>query len=610
MARAVPPRAEAAREHTWDVDSIFASDAEWEAELEAVKEELPGLSRFRGRLGDSAQALADYLRASEQVLRRVGKVAVYGTLGYAADTKDQAAVARSDRARSLYARALAATAFAEPEMLALGEGTLHQWTREEPRLATYAHYFDQLLRRAEHVRSAEVEELLRQVQEPFGAASATHGVLANADLTFRPAREETGAPVDIAQGNIGALLTHGDRLVRRGAWESYADAHLAMKNTLANCLAAGVKQNVFLARARGYESALHAALSPNQIPVAVFHNLVETYRRHLPTWHRYWSLRRRALGYDTLHVYDIKAPLTAQTPAVPYAQAVEWIAEGMRPLGDEYVSVLRRGATEGRWVDKYPNEGKRQGAFSSGAPGTHPFILMSYNDDLSGLSTLAHELGHSLHSYYSWQTQPFVYSRYSLFVAEVASNFNQALVRAHLLETHTDPDFQIALIEEAMSNFHRYFFVMPTLARFELEIHRRVERGDALTAQSLLSLMADLLGEGYGDEVEIDADRTGSAWMQFPSHMYANFYVFQYATGISGAHALAERVLAGEPGAAERYLSFLKAGGSLYPLDALKQAGVDLSTPEPVERTFAVLSRMVDRLENLLDEHRRRAPRP
>ncbi len=277
-----------------------------------------------------------------------------------------------------------------------------------------------------------------------------------------------------------------------------------------------------------------------------------------------------------------------------------WIAEGMRPLGDEYVSALRRGATDARWVDRYPNQGKRQGAFSSGVPGTHPFILLSYNDDLFGLSTLAHELGHSLHSYYAWQTQPFVYSRYSLFVAEVASNFNQALVRAHLLETHADPDFQIALIEEAMSNFHRYFFLMPALARFERAIHHRVEQGDALTADGLVALMADLLGEGYGGEVAVDAERTGSTWMQFSTHLYANFYVFQYATGISGAHALAERVLVGEPGAAERYLSFLKAGGSLYPLDALRQAGVDLSTPEPVERAFAVLARMVDRLEGLL----------
>jgi oligoendopeptidase F len=255
---------------------------------------------------------------------------------------------------------------------------------------------------------------------------------------------------------------------------------------------------------------------------------------------------------------------------------------------------------EQRWVDIYPNQGKRMGAFSSGVQGTYPFILMSYNDDMFSVSTLAHELGHSMHSYYTRHTQPPVYAGYSLFAAEVASNFNQALVRAHLLNTNSDPDFQIAVIEEAMSNFHRYFFLMPTLARFELHIHEQVERGEALTADGMIGLMADLFREGYGDEVELDAERVGITWGQFATHMYANFYVYQYATGISGAHALADGVLAGKPGAVEQYLSFLKAGSSLYPLDALKLAGVDLTTPAPIEQTFGVLAQLVDRLEQAI----------
>jgi oligoendopeptidase F len=373
-----------------------------------------------------------------------------------------------------------------------------------------------------------------------------------------------------------------------------------MKNTMANCMATGVKQNVFMARARHYPSALEAALTTNHIPVAVFHNLIETYRRNLPTWHRYWRARRQALGYDKLHVYDIKAPLTSKVQRVTFDQAITWIAEGMRPLGEEYVSVMRDGVLEQRWVDIYPNQGKRTGAFSSGAPGTHPFILMSYTDDLFSMSTLAHELGHSMHSYYTWQTQPLIYSDYSLFVAEVASNFNQALVRAHLLKANPDPDFQIALIEEAMANFHRYFFIMPTLARFELEIHQRIERGDALTADGMIALMSDLFREGYGDEVEIDAERIGITWGQFSSHLYANFYVYQYATGIAAAHALAEGVLAGSTTAVQNYLSFLKAGSSLYPLDALKLAGVDMTSPEAVEQTFGVLAQIVERLERLV----------
>jgi oligoendopeptidase F len=275
------------------------------------------------------------------------------------------------------------------------------------------------------------------------------------------------------------------------------------------------------------------------------------------------------------------------------------ICAGMQPLGDDYVQPMRRGLLEERWVDVYPNKGKRSGAYSSGFYGTNPFILMSYNDNLSDVSTLAHELGHSMHSYFSRKTQPIVYSGYSMFVAETASNFNQAMVRAHLLATRDDPQFQIAIIEEAMANFHRYFFLMPILARFEREIHDRVERGEALTADAMTSLTAGLFREGYGPEVEIDEPRVGITWAQFPTHMYLNFYVYQYATGISAANALAQRVLQQGPQAAEDYKSFLKAGSSLYPLEALKLAGVDMTSPEPVERAFSVLENFVDRLDKL-----------
>ncbi len=331
----------------------------------------------------------------------------------------------------------------------------------------------------------------------------------------------------------------------------------------------------------------------------MFHNLIATFRENLPTWRRYWRLRRKALGVETLHVYDLKAPLTTAKPEVPFGQAVQWICEGMAPLGEEYVAILRRGCTEQRWVDRARNRGKREGAFSSGSHGTHPFIMMSYGDDLFSLSTLAHELGHSLHSYHTRAIQPFLYGRYSLFVAEVASNFNQAMVRDYLFRTQTDRDFQVALIEEAMSNYHRYFFIMPTLARFELEAHARAEAGAPLSADIFIGLMADLFREGYGDEVDFDRERIGITWAQF-AHMYMNFYVYQYATGISAAHALSHGILAGAPDAAGRYLDFLKAGGSRYPLDALQDAGVDMTGPEPVRRAFAVLAGLVDRLERLV----------
>ncbi|RIK37752.1 MAG: oligoendopeptidase F, partial [Chloroflexi bacterium] len=601
----IPTRAEIPVEQTWDLTSIYASPADWEAAYAAVTAQLPGVERFAGRLGESPAMLAEWLETWQALVREVQRIAMYAFLDYAGDTSNQEAVARRGRADTLASQVQAAVAFAEPELMEIGFDQLYTWIESELSLAIYRHYVERLEHNKAHVRSAEVEELLGQLGDPFQTASNTHGVLTNADLAFAPAETSGGDAVEVGQGNIGALVTNADRTVRRTAWTNYADAHLAYKNTMANCLIAGVKQNVFRARARRYDSALEAAMAPNNIPPAVFHNLIETFRKHLPTWQRYWRLKRQALGLNPMYEYDIKAPLTDARIHVPYDQAVTWVEEGMRPLGDEYVSVLRRGALHERWIDIYPNRGKRAGAFSYGGPGTHPFIMLNYNNDLFSMSTLAHELGHSMHSYFSWKIQPFIYARYSLFAAEVASNFNQALVRDYLLRTQTDRDFQITLIEEAMSNFHRYFFIMPTLARFELEIHERVERSQPLSAGTLIQLMADLFAEGYGDEIALDRERTGITWAEFSTHLYANFYVYQYATGIAGAHALAAQVLAGEPDAVTRYFEFLSAGGSAYPLDALRRAGVDLTTPEPVEQAFAVLADYVGRLETLLNVERR-----
>ena len=601
MNPSVPPRSEVAADHTWDAYSVFTSDAAWEAAFQAIEDQLPLLAEHQGHLGDSPSRLADWLATVEAIVSNVMRVWLYAGMFYQVNTADQEAAARHDRARTLFARAMSAVAFGEPEIVAIGFDTLKQWLQDEPRLATYAHYFDQLEQRQQHVLSAEIESLLSQAGDVFRTGTATHGILAQAELQFRPARRSgaNGETVEVSNGNIGALLSHPDREVRRSAWESYADSHLAFQNTMANSLSAGVKQHVFMARTRRYKSALEAALDQTLVPEAVYRNTLATFRRHLPTWHRYWQVRRRALGYDKLHLYDLAAPLTAEKPEVPFAQAIDWIEAGMAPLGEEYVAVMRRGLLEQRWVDIYPSQGKSAGAFSYGAPGTYPFILTNYNDDMVSMSVLAHELGHSMHSYYTWQTQPIVYSHYGIFLAEVASNFNQALVRDYLLRHNSDRNFQIVVLEEAMANFYRYFFLMPTLARFELEIHERVERGEALTADSLNSLMVELFREGFGGEVEIDEARTGITWAQFHTHLYANFYVYQYATGLAGAHALAADVLAGKPGAADRYLAFLKAGGSDYPLEILKAAGVDLATPAPMEKTFALLGQMVTRLEQL-----------
>jgi oligoendopeptidase F len=604
MIDTVRPRSAVRESDTWDLASIFPGDAAWTREMEAIGKDLGTVDRFRGRLDSGPAFLLEWMKSRESLQLRLEKVLLYARLNYHQDTGNSTAAARNGQASSVHSQGIAALSFSESEILELGRQRIDDWVRQEPGLAVYAHYFDLLFRRAAHVRSAEVEEVLNQVRDPFSNAAQIHGSLTDADLSFRPATTGGGERVEIAQGNYPSLITSADRRLRQTAWESYSDAHLGFQNTIADCLATGVRQNVFMARARKYGSSLEASLGPDNIPVEVFHNLIAVFRKRLPVWHRYWRLRRKAFGYDTLHGWDIAAPLTDTKPEIPFDQSVEWISEGMAPLGDPYVSTMRRGLLEQRWVDRYPNQGKRSGAYSSGLPGTHPFILMSYGNDIFGLSTLAHELGHSMHSWHTWQNQPPIYSEYTNFVGEVASNFNQALVRAHILERNADPEFQIAVLAEAMANFHRYLFLMPTLARFEHALHEKVERNEGLSASGLIGLMADLFAEGYGEEVVMDRDRIGITWAQFPIHMYLNFYVFQYATGISAAHALAEGVREGRPKAVENYLAFLKAGNSLYPLEALKLAGVDMTTTGPVERAFDVLERTVERLEELVERRR------
>jgi len=595
----VPARSEIAAEFTWNAPSVFQSAQAWEAEFRDIEASLPSVQSRKEQLRTGAAALFDAMQVIEDVLRRSMRLMVYASMSYSVDTGDQAAAGMYDRVQGLSGRVLGATAFLAPELLALSKETLERWMKEDRRLAVYAHFVHNLFRRQAHVRSSEVETLLGMLAGPFSGPHGVYSALTDADFKFRPATSMNGNEIPVTQGTLDAILTGSDREARRTAWENYRDAYLAFKNTLAGTLAASIKQDVFDMRARGHASTLEASLFEDNIPVGVFHNLIEVFKKNLPTWHRYWRFRRRALGVDPLHPYDIWAPITSARPRIEFRQAVDFISAGLAPLGNEYVRVLRQGCLNNRWVDICPNRGKTASVFSAGSPGTYPFVCMSFTDDVSSLSTLAHELGHSMHSYLTWQNQPFVYSDYSLFVAEVASNFHQAMVRGHLLRTSTDPLFQISLIEEAMSNFHRYFFIMPTLARFELEVHQRVERGEGLTADGMNALMADLFAEAYGGEMHVDHDRTGITWATF-GHLYHDYYVYQYATGISAANTLSNRILSGIPGAAQNYLDFLSAGGSVDALDALKGAGVDLTTPQAVEETFGVLSGYVDRLEALL----------
>ena len=601
MAITLRDRNEIQKKYKWNKESVFTNEAAWEASFSETQIRIGELREFQGKLNDDEDILHHVLLLRDQLYSACRKIFIYASFSVAVDSHDEIARAQLSRAQNIYSQLSAAVAYIEPELLSIGEATLMSGVRNTPALQIFDHYFRDLFRKRDHIRSQEVEELFGLVSEPFNTAAQTAATLTGADLKFDAAVDSQGDSHEVANSAMPGLMASEDRQLRSNAWAKYADGFLSVQNSLANNLAFAIKRDVFFMKARGFESSLHSALFPANLPTEVFHNLIHIFRENIPTWHRYWRALRKALGVKKLHPYDIWAPLTQNDPFVSYEQAVDFICAGLAPLGEEYISILRQGCLDERWVDVYPNRNKRAGAFSSGGPGIHPFIMMSHDDKLGGMSTLAHELGHSMHSYLTWRNQPAVYGSYSMFVAETASNFNQAMTRAYLFDNFSqNSDFQLALISEAMSNFHRYFFIMPTLARFELETHERAERGQSLTARDMNTLMSDLLSEGYGDEMEMDGDRSGITWAQF-GHLYANFYVFQYSTGISAAHELAKRVLNGDTSAAEDYLDFLKAGSSRYPLDVLKDAGVDMRTPEAVETTFGVLQDLVERLEKLTE---------
>ena len=600
MANTVPPRSKINKQFTWNAESVFESIQHWEKELKQIIEDISKIKAYQGRLSEGASVLLEALDAVNDLASRADIAFMYANFLYNVDTTNQQATAMRGRAQGMYGQVLSAVSFLQPEILGIGKQTLDAWMDQNEKLAVYRNSFENLFRKQAHVRSAEVEELLGLVSDPLQGFYSSTSMLTNADIKFRPARDSAGKALDLTQGTYHSILHNPDRKARRTAYENYMDKYVENKNTLATNLIHSIKTNVFYMRARKHESSLAASLFDLNIPTDVFHNLIDTFKKNLPVWHRYFALRRKALGLKKLAYYDMWAPISKKKVKVPFEKGIELICDSLAPMGKEYVKTVRKGALKDRWVDVYPNQGKSEGAFSYGSQGTYPFIMMSYTDDVTSMSTLAHELGHSMHSYLTWKHQPYVYSGYSLFVAEVASNFHQAMMRGHLLNTVTDKNFQLALIEEAVGgNFFRYFFQMPTLARFELETHQRIERGESLTANSMIELMADLFAEGFGPGFDMDRERVGMTWSTF-SHLFQDYYVYAYATGISGAHALAGRILRGEPNAVDNYLGFLKSGSSDYSLNVLRKAGVDMTTPKAVEETFAVMEGYVDRLEKII----------
>jgi oligoendopeptidase F len=517
---------------------------------------------------------------------------------YDQDTTNSTYQALDDRAKNLYTKAGSAMSYFVPELLTISEDTLKKFIEENNELKLYEHSLEEILKQKPHVLSAAEEEIMAQASEVLSSSSNTFGMLNNADLKFPTIEDENGEEVEITHGRYIHYLESADRRVRKDAFEAVYHTYDAYKNTFASTLSGAVKKDNFKAKVRKYDNARHAALSNNEIPEIVYDQLVSTVNDNLNLLHRYIAIRKKALKLDEIHMYDLFTPLVEEVKMeVKYEEAKEILLKALKPLGDEYVEILKE-AYESRWVDVVENKGKRSGAYSSGAYGTNPYILMNWQDNVNNLFTLAHEFGHSVHSYHTRKNQPYVYGDYSIFVAEVASTCNEAILNDYLLKNTEDPKQRLYLLNHYLETFRGTVFRQTMFAEFEHQIHVLAQNGEALTPDLLTKTYYELNKKYFGDEIVID-ELIGLEWSRIP-HFYYNYYVYQYATGFSAATALSKQILEeGEP-AVERYLGFLKAGSSDYPIEVLKKAGVDMTSSQPIVEALKVFEEMLNEMEELL----------
>ena len=598
-ATSLPKRSEIPTSYTWNLASIYQSDADWEKDFSAVTGLLPQLTAFQGRLGSSAEALLEALRQRDHAYEMWGRLFVYANMRMHEDSANSVYQALADRATTLANDLNTATAYMTPEILATPEATVQQYLEQSEGLRLYRHALDEINRQRAHVLTAEMEALLAQAAELGNAPEHVFEMLNNADLRFPVIRDAEGNEAQLTHGNyVPRFLESHEREVRRAAFEAMLGTYQKYRNTLGATYSAQVKRDIFFARARHYSSSLEAALDPNNIPISVYDNLVTTVDANLPKLARYLALRKKLLGLDKLHMYDLYVPMVREVEyKIKYEEAQERVARALEPLGESYVAPLRQGFAS-RWIDVLENEGKRSGAYSWGSYGTQPFVLLNYQESMDSMFTLAHEMGHSMHSYFTWQTQPFPYSSYTLFVAEVASTLNEALLTHYLLRTSTDKALRMYVINHALETFRTTLYRQTLFAEFERDAHAKAEAGEALTPELLSEMFRGLNAKYYGAEVTVD-EAIENEWARIP-HFYSSFYVYQYATGISASAALARQIISeGEP-AVRRYRRFLTSGSSDYSINLLRDAGVDLSTPQPIQQALDTFAEYLDELESLV----------
>jgi len=584
--------------YKWDLSTLYANDEMWEEDSKKAKELSKKIKEYQGKLTTNSMILLEVLKLRDQLSRITENIYTYAKMRQDEDTRNSTYQALTDRATGLMVEVEESLSFIVPELLMVEEDKIKSYIEETKELEIYAHYLDNILRRKAHTLSPREEAILAQTGDIATASENTFGMLNNADIKFPVIKDESNQDIEITHGTFIPLMESKDRRVRQDAFKGLYSTYYNFKNTFASTLSGNVKKNIFYSKLRNYNSALEASLDKDNIPTEVYHNLIKTVGDNLSSLNKYVSLRKKALGLDELHMYDLYTPIVKDVDMkISYEEGQQIVLKALASLGDEYVNIVSDGLNS-RWIDVYENRGKRSGAYSWGTYDSNPFILLNYQDTLDNVFTLAHELGHSLHSYYSKKNQPYIYGGYSIFLAEVASTTNEALLMDYLLKNVRTQEEEMYLLNHYLEQFRGTVYRQTMFAEFELAIHKHVEQGGSLTADWLCDKYKALNVKYYGPDIVVD-DEIAIEWARIP-HFYYNFYVFQYATGFSAATALSQKILdEGEP-AIEKYIGFLKSGSSDYPINVLKKAGVDMTTPEPIEKALKLFGELVDKMEKLI----------
>ena len=598
MARELPKRSEVKEEYTWDVSAMYASKAAWEADLKEVVTIVSDLAKLEGSVMASAEKLLTALELGARAEQKIDLAFNYAERLFDQDQKNTEHQAMSQKMYGVVTDYQSRTAFVVPEILAADKATLAQYFAEKKELELYRGLVDEILRTKEHVLSAEMEKLVAMTGEMAQTPEQVYSIINNADLIYPEIEDENGEKVRLSHGNFVPFEESGDRRVRKDAFEAFYSIYKQFAGTIAGLYNGQVKQQIFYAKARNYASTLEEAVDANNVPSKVYRNLVETVNANMDKMHRYVKLRKKCLGVDELHMYDVYTPMIADAAKkVSYDEAKETVLKALAPLGEDYVATVKEGF-ENRWIDVYENEGKRSGAYSAGAFGTHPYVLLNYNDTLDNMFTLAHEMGHAMHSWYSNANQPYIYSQYKIFVAEVASTCNEILLMEYLLANTTDKKERAYLLNHYLDSFKGTVYRQTMFAEFEMKSNQMAEEGESLNAENLCKLYYGLNQKYFGEDMVSDP-QIAYEWARIP-HFYYNFYVYQYATSFSAAVAIAHGILEEGAPAVERYKKFLSGGCSMSPVDLLKQVGINMEEPKPIQDALDVFGKVLDEIETLI----------